>query len=151
MNHILKVLTLIGCLAMSQAAHAQFFQNFHQSIDIPASPMVVGASSTSNITTTAVTVRQGSGIAILPLFAGTNAGTAVLTLHFEVSADGTNFTTTTPLKALAAQNGTTGVLSYTNFPPDLLNNVRAIRLAKVQNAHTAQLFLTNVVVSHSNR
>lgn len=112
-------------------------------------PTIIATAGVSNVNAL-VQLRQGRGISILPSFAGTNSGAANLRLEFDVSADGTNFTTTSPFVLTFAMNGTTGVIPWTNIPPSLLDNVAYLRLTKMTNAHTASLFITNVTYSIRN-
>lgn len=135
----------------AMASAAGYEPNFHAAVDIPSAPTVIAASSTSNIVTSPITVRQGSGQAFFATINHTNASTATATFHFDVSYDGSTFTTTQPLKFAVVGNGTTAVVGYTNFPPSVLDNVRQIKLSAIQNAHTAALFVTNVVQSRSNQ
>ncbi len=111
----------------------------------------VAGGATSNLTSTAIDVRQGKGMAVFAYFAGTNASaTGALTLTFGTSYDGTNYSTTGGGLIFApVANGTTAVRAYTNFPPDLLNNVQKVKLLSVANGNDATntLYLTNIVVS----
>lgn len=109
-------------------------------------PTVITTAGVSNVNSQVLLV-QDRGIAILPHFAGTNAGTANLRFTFELSADGTNWTTTTPLSFNVPMNGSTGVRFYTNFTSSQLGNVKWLRLAQITNAHTESLFVTNVTWS----
>lgn len=107
----------------------------------------------SNATTTINTGQfplRGTGVALLPSFAGSNSGTANITFNFQVSADGTNWSTISPFSIVAPMNGTAGVIVYTNWGAPALNNVRWMRLGSWQNAHTANCFLTNILVSTFN-
>jgi hypothetical protein len=143
---------LIGALlcASPPKAAAQLTPNTYANILTNSGTWEIGASSTSNINAGVAFVRKDRGLALLPSFAGNNAGSAALTFTFDVSADGTNYSTTPGITVAFAMNGTTGVRGYTNFPPTQLNNVRTIRLRSIQNAHTASLFITNLTYSYHN-
>jgi hypothetical protein len=110
-------------------------------------PSFVAGSATSNVLSQAVGVWPGRGMAVFPYFAGTNASTANVIFAFTVSYDGTNWSTTTPILLTNAMNGTTAVRGFHHIPASSLDNVRAIRLQTIQNAHTASVFVTNVVWS----
>jgi hypothetical protein len=101
-----------------------------------AAPTYVEAAATSNVVTKAVAVRQNRGLAIMPEFKILSASTANLTFTFDVSRDGTNWSTTGPFVWVIAANGTTLVRGYTNLPPTALDNINWIRLTSVANAAT---------------
>jgi hypothetical protein len=109
-------------------------------------PSIVEGSATSNVVSSAVGVWPGRGIAIFPYFNGTNAGTANFILDLTVTYDGTNWSTTY-ISLTNQMNGTTAVRGFFHIPPSTLDNVYAIRLQRLRNAHTASLFPTNMVWS----
>lgn len=155
MKNILKTmlaLAFVSALMSAAPAEAQVTPTSYTALTgIPAS---VAGGATSNLTSTAIDVRQGKGMAVFAYFAGTNASaTSALTLTFGTSYDGTNYSTTGGGLTLApVANGTTAVRAYTNFPPDLLNNVQKVKLLSLANANDATntLFITNIVVSFGN-
>ena len=110
-------------------------------------PVTVTNGTTLTIASNAVPVQRGRGMAILPLFvmAGADAGT--LTFKWNVSYNGTNWTTTTPLVMTSTCNGTTAVMDYTNFLADRLDNVRFIRLAAITGSTGAVATVSNVAWS----
>jgi len=114
-------------------------------------PAAVAASSTNAVTSAAIPVPQGKGIAFWPAAKGTNAATALVTYKFELTYDGTNYTTTTPLQVGVSLTGTTAALGFTNVPPTFLTGVRAIKLTSVVNAHTSGIEPLGVVYSYSNQ
>lgn len=135
-------------LALAPAAFAQVAPTTYGTFSNV--PSIVTTTATSNVLSAPITVRQGRGLAIFPHFAGTNAGTANVIFRFAVSYDGTNWSTTT-LNVTNAMSGTTAVRGFENLKPDVLANVRAIRLENINNAHTASVFITNVVWSISGQ
>lgn len=134
------MLLLLLCLAGTARAQLGVVPMVGTFANVPA---IITTGATSNVLDD-ITVYKGRGLSILPHFAGTNAGTANVTFRFEVSADGTNFTTTGPLQLIVAMNGATGVRGWTNWSAATLDNIRAVRLASIANAHTASIFPTNV-------
>jgi hypothetical protein len=113
----------------------------------PYASVIVTNATAPTINSPAVALYRGRGLAIMPTFIGTNAGTANVILAFNVSADGTNWSTTTPFSYTLPMNGTTAVIGYTNFPSTLLDNVAYLRLAYISNAHTANITVSNVTWS----
>lgn len=97
-----------------------------------------------------VELRKNQGIAILPRFVGTGASTANVTFTFNVSADGTNYTTTGPLTYTAALNGTTPVVGYKLFTATDLNNVRYLKLSSVTNAGSVGCVISGIQYSYYN-
>jgi hypothetical protein len=98
-----------------------------------------------------ITVHQDKGMAILPYFAAASAGEAAnVTFNFDVTYDGTNWTTTKPITVAVAHNGTAAVRGHLLLDPTELNHVRQIRLSTVANAFTNTVYVTNVVWSRRN-
>jgi hypothetical protein len=140
MKTLLTVVTLAASLAL---ASAQGLVN-----DVYALtnlPTIMAPSVISNITTTPIRIRQNQGVSFATALAVSNSGTALLTFYFNLSQDGTNYTTTNPLQFNVPCTGTTGVRAFTNFTDALLNNAAAIRLSIISNANANSLYLTNVV------
>lgn len=150
---VMIVLAIIGLLAaFTLTAKAQYQPNFYQNILTNGTVQIATAAATNtSALSKPVYVRQGKGISFLPYCAGTNSATANTWYFFDVTADGTNWSTTMPLQGSVALNGTTGSRGYILFDYSELDNVRAIRLAQITNAHTATIWVTNVVASYSNQ
>ncbi len=132
------VLGLASVLALP--AMAQVTANRVTTCVIPA---VVAANTTSNVTSTAVAVPQGKGLSFIPTFAATGSSVSNAVFSFQVSADGTTYTTTTPLTLTVVQNGTTTVTGWQLWDPTELNHVAWIKLVSVQTTHGTQA-LTNM-------
>lgn len=96
----------------------------------------------------ALYVRKNQGLAIMPWIASSDAANGAVTFTFDVSADGTNYTTSTPFTYAPTLNGTTSVIGYTNWSSTILNNVRYIRLRSIANAHTNTIYCTNLYYSY---
>jgi hypothetical protein len=142
------LLLALICLMAPPVVAQQNLTTFRPRTNVFTSvPSSVAASSTATVASEAVGVWPGRGLAVFPYFAGTNASTANVILAFNVSYDGTNWSTTTPILLTNVMNGTTAVRGYHHIPASSLDNVRAIRLQTIQNAHNASLFVTNVVWS----
>jgi hypothetical protein len=115
-------------------------------------PNGIVGSTASNLTSTAILVRQNRGIAIFPSVTPCVAGSANVTFKFNVSYDGTNYTTHNPLTILvgtASTNSSGVVLAYTNFPIACLDNARYLKLTAVQNGFASDV--TNVTCVYSYR
>jgi hypothetical protein len=110
---------------------------------------VTNAASISP-TNSVIELRKNEGAAIIPTIWGTGASTANVTLTFNVSADGENFTTTGPLTYVVALNGTTPVVGYKNFTASELNNVKYLKLSTIANAGAVGCVISNVVYSINN-
>ena len=113
-------------------------------------PVAVTNATTLATNSTAITVRQGKGLAVFPKFHGTGASTSDVTFHFDVSIDGTNYTTTRPLTAVVPLNGTNLVTGFKLFAPSALDHVRTIRISAIQNAGSVGCVIDGVDWSIGN-
>ena len=101
-------------------------------------------SATLTVNSTGVTVYPDRGMAVFPSFTGLGAGTSNLTFAFDVSYDGTVWSTTGPLSYTVAMNGTNPVVGYFLIPKTSLDNVKKIRLKSIANANASNATLTSV-------
>lgn len=108
-------------------------------------PSVITAGAASNVTTTPIRIRNNFGLSFFPYFAGTSAISGALVLEGQISYDGTNKSTTTPVSLYFGQQGTTAVRGFTNVPPEFLGG-HSLHLTRITNSGNASVFLTNVVV-----
>src|SRR5262249_3552178 len=99
--------------------------------------------------TNEITLYRDRGLSLFSTAVATNGRPALGTIRLDVSYNGSNWTTTTPLQWSYSLNGTTPVTAWTNFPPSVLDNVKKARIASVSNAHSASILFTNVVSSIS--
>lgn len=97
-----------------------------------------------------IAVHKDRGLAVLPAITGLDESAANVTFGFNVSADGTNYTTTAPLTCVVALNGTNAVVGWKQFDPLVLNNVRWIRLGSIVNAATNGVTIQRVQWSRAN-
>lgn len=92
---------------------------------------------------------QGKPIAVLPHIGRTNAGITNVLFTFHLSADGTNWTTTTNWTYGLLGNGTAGVLGYYLVPPTAIAGVRYLRLTSVTNSDNVNsIYVSNVFRSY---
>ena len=113
-------------------------------------PGVIAASFSSNVNSGIFPLYKGRGFSAFAKTAGTNAALipgVTNTITFDVSFDGTNWSTASPLALVSVFNGTTNVIAWTNFPPTLVDNVRYGRVRTIYNGHTNSLFVSNIWVS----
>ena len=144
----LMALVLVAMVLPAQAADT-FQPNRYDNV------LTNGVTTVTNAATATVagkpfTLRQGQGFGVFTTFVGTNAGTANMITKWDVSYDGTTYTTTQPLRATNAMNNTTAVRGWTWFSPQQVDGVRTIKLTGIGNEHTASLLVTNVIVSYPN-
>lgn len=116
----------------------------------------VSPNTTATIAGAAVKVRGNQGIAVLPQYNLTGAGTGNVTFYFQASADGTNWTTVSPWSYILPASGTSTVRGYINLAPvystsasPALNNVRFIRLNTVSNDTANTGSVTNLTFTWS--
>lgn len=104
------------------------------------------ATNLSGTNIPSIKLNRGRGFAILPsILTTTQASSGNFVLYFDVSADGTNFTTTSPFTYTLPVFGTNLVVTgYTNFTVPALDNVQWLQLTKVSNASTTNMIITNL-------
>jgi hypothetical protein len=117
---------------------------------IPAS---ITASTTTNVAA-AVRLTQGAGIAFTPIFVGSNTVSTAVTYTYQLSPDGTNWSTAASgvspyiggaMTRTNAVNGLTSVVGYHLFTPAELIGARYIRLYSIANA-SANSIITNTAI-----
>ena len=141
-----KSLLLTAALALGLTASAQVAPTVIGTFtNVPTTMPATTASNVNSV----VEIPTSGGLSLAPLIGATNAATANMGFYFQLTADGTNYSTTFPLNMQVALNGTTGVRGWTNVPQSLLVGARKIRLAYVTNGHSAPAFITNVTYSFS--
>jgi len=149
----IALIAVLGAITMPPVASAQ--ENPFTVTSLTTSTNAVAASTTAAVTTPAIQVRGSDGLAFLAKFVLDGPSTGNVTFHYNVSADGTNWTTTKPLNSGAiAANGTNAVTAYWNFSPTdsaELRNVKYLKLSEVQNAATNAVTLQNLWSSSYNR
>ena len=112
-----------------------------------ANSSVLTNSQTKTVNSESVPVYRDRGMGFFATFFGTNATAATVTFKFDVTYDGTNWTTIQPFVWGATLNSTNPVVAYTNLPSTALDNARGIRLASIQNSHTNSIIVSNVVAT----
>lgn len=110
----------------------------------------VASNDVVTVTSSSVNVPQGRALAFVPEFKLASAGTGNVIFTFQVSIDGTDWTTSAGLTHTVAANGTTTVRSLYLLDPTELNAVRYVRLAGINNAANA-VTLTNILVKYSTQ
>lgn len=110
-----------------------------------AAGLIPGSGTNSGILTINATLvlRKASlgTVAVYPQLTGLVSGTGNVTFHWQLSADGTNWTTTTPLTTVVARTGTTAVVARAELAT---GNARYLKLTKAVNADTEGATLTRV-------
>lgn len=139
------ILTLLLSQALAQTPAGMGNPAFVQTLALPANAIAPGNPPLflpGQSTVIALTPRKG--VALLASVATTNAGTGPVLFVFDLSADGTNYTTGQPITFAAPLNGTAGVIAFTNIGGPALDNVRFMRLTTISNLHSATAFVTNL-------
>jgi hypothetical protein len=110
---------------------------------------VAAASAQTTITSDRFVPSGLAGFGVMPTFAGSGAGAAAVTLLFQASHDGTNWTTTFPFSAAFTANGTNTVRGYFNVDATGTNgpaNARYIRLGAVSNTNTNAITISDLKI-----
>lgn len=100
------------------------------------------------VTSSAIDVPQGRGLALVPEFTMVSAATGNVVFTAQVSIDGTNYTTSSGLTHTVAANGTNVVRSLWLLDPTEVAAVRKLRISQISNAANA-VRMTNLLVSWS--
>lgn len=118
---------------------------------------VPGNTTAHTVTTPAIQVRGSDGIGFVVDAVLNGAGTNALNFKFNVSTDGSTWTTTAPFQSgNITCNGNTTVRAFWNFGPTdstELRNIRWIRLSAVDNLGgnaTANATLSNMTATFFN-
>jgi hypothetical protein len=143
---------LLSCLALLAMSVLSMAQNLNPVLyTFPDVGALMPGSTTSNFTSqpTALKLNRANGLAIIIDATCTNGTTAAsgLGCKFDLSADGTTWTTTLPLTNSVTMNGTNRVVGYTLFAPSVLDHMRYIRLAQIVNANTNIITINSIKAS----
>ena len=149
-----KISFAIALAALVLPAQAQFIQSPTVIEALTLTPYPITASSITNIPSTnqvAVQIPKNSGVSFLTRFAAAGAGSSPLRFTFGVSQDGTNYSTLPvfpvatffPFEFATAPNGTAQVVDFTNWSPNVLNNVKWIKLLSISNTTAQVIGVTN--------
>ncbi len=146
----MKILCFLCCLLFIQfvapPAHAQVVVQANVFTN-QFSNTTTTASTVGNVDASPFRLRAHIGLAIQPSFTLlSTAGAGTITFGWNLSVDGTNWTTTLPLTLALAANSTNTVTGYTNVPGSWLDNTRYIRLDSM--ASTSTNVVTNIVVRY---
>lgn len=151
----LLILATMALVLPIPKAQAQLTPLYVANFTIGTNLATIAASSTVTANSTAITIRKREGIAIMPSLslAAANPGSATnITIYFEVSADGSNYTqnTTPAFNQVVGSNGTNVVNSVKFITPDQLDNVRYMRISAIQNGSTNVVTFNRIQYSYFN-
>lgn len=137
---VLALITFMLALSLP----AQVTVNTTGTFDTAASVVVTNAT-TRTLTSTAVNVRPRGGIAIVPQFACSGVDTTgTIVCKFDVSVDGSTWSTTGPLSTTTTLNGTNTVIAYYVIAETSLSHAQKIRLRSIQNTGTNDVTVASV-------
>lgn len=153
-----SLLAIIVLFSVCAPAHADNQGYPTTPVVLTLSSGTVAASGTAVITSQAFSPNAATGFAVVSniTVSGTANNTGNVTLNFQASLDGTNWTTTFPLTMTIAATGTTPAITYVNFPPNVAGggatNIPWFRLGQVINANSGgTLTINSITISKSNR
>lgn len=147
MNRSLLILLVAFLAALVTQSHAQVQASGVKTLVL--STNVAAASSQTTLTSDRFVPSGLAGFGVMPTFTGSGAGAAAVTLLFQASHDGTNWTTTFPFSATFTANGTNVVRGYFNVDATGTNgpaNARFIRLGAVSNTNTNTVTFSDIKV-----
>lgn len=152
-KHLMFLAAFILSFIAVPALHAQVTPKTLTTLTL--SDTSIATSATETVTSQAFTINPDSGFAVIATFVGSTTGTSNVTFNFQVSTDGTTWSTNTPFTFAVAATGATTVRAFYNFPPGVAgtgaSNIAYVRLASVANANSgATITLNSVVISRNN-
>lgn len=113
-------------------------QQSYAAFIVVATPTNITAGATSNLVVQSVNIRPGRGLALSVINAlGMGNSTSNQTYYVNLSQDGTNYCTTSPLSFSFALNGTNGCNAATNFPFQLFDGFSKAAVWSIKNGDTA--------------
>ncbi|MBF8281273.1 MAG: hypothetical protein HW378_188 [Anaerolineales bacterium] len=136
MRHSLLVLSLLALTAGLAQAQNLITQS------LISGNLTVTNGQTLTVNGPALPLRSGRGVGFVPAFSTTEADTSTITWKFDVSLDGSNWSTTQPLSGTSTLNGTNVVRAYLLFKPIDVDGVKELRLARVINGGTNTVTVT---------
>jgi hypothetical protein len=147
----LLALTVILAFGILMAPMAMAIDNFTGVINIASGVSAATNTTVTSTSGTALTIRPGQALALSPYFAGTQGGTSNVVFGFNVSVDGTNYTTTPPGNFLFTNsaNGTTGVIGLHQIPASNLFGIQKIRFDSLATTQTNGIFVTNIFYNYT--
>lgn len=93
--------------------------------------------TTYTVTSDRVELRNARSFAVIPFLAGVAAATNQAVINYQVSADGTNYSTSSGLSSTVSfSNNTNIVAPYTLFNLSTLDGMRFIRIGTITTAST---------------
>lgn len=127
------LVTLLATFLAPQRAEA--LDAYSGSIDITAGYTVTNGTSavTSN---SALSLKPNQTLGILVLFSAAGTGTSNVVANFQVSPDGTNWTTSPFLTVTTAANGTNAVGGYGLWTADQLRGIKQVRFSGITTTQT---------------
>jgi hypothetical protein len=145
---VIRALVLLAIVAgLATGAHAQVQASGVKTLVL--STNVAASNAQTTITSDRFVPSGLAGFGVMPTFAGSGAGAAAVTLLFQASHDGTNWTTTFPFSATFTANGTNTVRGYFNVDATGTNgpaNARFIRLGAVSNTNTNTITISDLKI-----
>lgn len=145
---VLVILTIGLCaLMLPPPAMAQLTPTTYGNFVITNS---LANDTTYTVNSTAIELQKGRGITIIPFLTGVAATTNDVTINLQVSADGTNYTTSATGIALNVilANSTASNAKLFVIPPATLDNVRYLRIGTVVTTVTNAVGVTRIQYSY---
>jgi hypothetical protein len=142
-----KIFLLLAALALL-AAPSIPAQTIGVFTGLPAS--VAPLATSNNLATSAVQIHPRQGLAVMPNFAMTAAGsnsTVVITLQVNPDTNSYKWSTVGGPAVTMTGNSTNEVVGYTNFGSTNFVGVQYVRVLSIQNNGTNTLYPSNIVYS----
>lgn len=121
----------LGLVLLAVAGVAYAAQFVPGTINVPTALASVNNQTLATTTGTPFDIPQGVAFVIQPDFTAASTGTSNVIFSFNLSTDGTNYSTTYPLTVTNTCNGTTNVIGGTVIPAATLAGYKKGRFDQV--------------------
>lgn len=108
-------------------------------INIPADMVWVTTSTSNSVAGTPFDIPQNSDLIILPTVHATGASTSNVVYGFDVTPDGTNWTTVAPIQGSLTLKGATPVTGYIYVSRTNLTGLKQLRFGQVSTPSVATI------------
>lgn len=143
-------LVVLAMISMMVAIQAWAVAHVTGTFNVPTAIASVTNATVTSTAGTAVTLYPGQTLTITPSFSAAGAGTSNTTFGFDVSGDGVNFTTTTPITGTFAANGTNTVRGLIVVQNTNLLGIIAIRFGSLATTQTNAITVGTIGYSYDS-
>ncbi len=143
----LGICGVVGALAVSLAAYAT--QQLFATITIPGDLTWVTTATSNSTSGTAFDIPQNTDLIFYPTVHASGASTSNVTYGFDLTPDGTNWTTSHPVSGIVVLTGATSATGYIYISRTNLTGAKQLRLGSVSTPSVATITNDAMRVSYT--